>query len=282
MLIVNDNVLDDIAKGFAIPARPVLLNKLQALMMAEDPSITDISQAIMEDVAISAIIIKTINSPLYGLARTISDIKRAVSYIGIQGVYTLIMGILLKREFNQKNPNLFENFWQDANNIANVMVLIGKKVNHQSPTEELFTIGLFHDCGMPVLSLKYKNYADVLNKAQYLPSHSLTDVEEHLLQVNHATIGYYVASSWRLPKSICQLILRHHERDFLSTLDCSTIQSEFAILKMAENFIEQSKNFNDHNDWPYIKEAIFTVLNISDDDYQNLFEESLEYLTSLN
>lgn len=280
MLNINDQVLADIGKGFAIPAQPSLLMKLQKVMAQEEPSLSELANIITEDVAIAATILKTINSPLYGLARTISDIRKSVAYIGIQGIYSLVTSILLKREFNVSDQKLFDNFWQDATNIANAMVFIGKRVRYKGGAEKLFSIGLFHDCGIPVFTLKYNNYPDVLTLAETTPSKTLPEIEERIYDVNHATIGYYVASSWRLPKDMCELILRHHDRHFLLKLDNSLIQTEFAILKMAENIIHQYKYITDHPDWFYLKDSIFTVLNIDEDEYQDIVEDLTELLAN--
>ena len=278
MLNVDEQVLADISKGFSIPARPDLLIKLQNIMAEESPNLNDIADAISEDVAMAAIILKTINSPLYGLARTVSDIRKSVKYIGIQGISSLVTSILLKREFNQDHEDVFEKFWQNATNIANTMVYIGKKVGANSTAEKLFSIGLFHDCGIPVLTLKYNNYSDVLQLAEQTPSKALPEIEERIYAVNHATIGYYVATSWRLPKDICQLILRHHDRQLLAKLDNSIMQSEFAILKMAENIAHRIKYFTDYSDWAYVGESILTVLNIDEDQYQDIIEDVSEQL----
>ena len=266
MLNVDDKVLADISKGFAIPARPDLLLKLQKIIASDDVNL----KAITEDVAMSATIIKTINSPLYGLARTISDIRKSVNYIGMQGIYSLVTSILLKREFSQGNEEVFAKFWQDATNIA--------KVGFKGTAEKLFSIGLFHDCGIPILTLKYNSYPEVLDLAEKTPSLTLPEVEERVYSVNHATIGYYVASSWRLPKDICQLILRHHDRSFIQIINNTEIQSEFAILKMAENIVHQMKNITDHADWLHVRESTFTILNIDEEEYFDIAEDATEQL----
>lgn len=278
MLNVDDKVLADISKGFAIPARPDLLLKLQKIIASDDVNLNDIANAITEDVAMSATIIKTINSPLYGLARTISDIRKSVNYIGMQGIYSLVTSILLKREFSQGNEEVFAKFWQDATNIANTMVYIGQKVGFKGTAEKLFSIGLFHDCGIPILTLKYNSYPEVLDLAEKTPSLTLPEVEERVYSVNHATIGYYVASSWRLPKDICQLILRHHDRSFIQIINNTEIQSEFAILKMAENIVHQMKNITDHADWLHVRESTFTILNIDEEEYFDIAEDATEQL----
>lgn len=277
MLKVDENVLADIGRGFSVPAQPNLLLKLQQLMAEPDPDINVIADLITQDVAVSATIIKTINSPVYGLARSISDIHKAARYIGINGIILLVTNSLIRKSFNQNNCSIaLEEFWNNASNIANTCVFIGKYVKQAVSTDKLFTLGLFHDCGIPVMASKYGDYNDTYEHAFNTPSETLTSIEESIYQVNHATIGYYVASSWRLPKDICQLILAHHDRSYLDKLTNRAQQFYFAILKMAENIVHNHKHFRDATDWAYLKDSVFTMLDLDEDDYQDIFEDTAD------
>ncbi len=274
MLHVNDNMLKDIGRGFSVPAQPELLLQLQKIMAEQDPDLNTIAELISQDIAVSATVLKTINSPLYGLARTISDIKKSVRYIGLQGIVTLVTSSLIRKSFTQNDSSIaLEEFWQNSSNIANASVFIGKKLKKGASAEKLFTLGLFHDCGIPVMGMKYSSYQETLDHAVNTPSEPLPQIEEKAYAVNHATVGFYVASSWRLPKDICQLILQHHDRDFLIKLDGSEAQANFAILKLAENLVYQHKHFRDAADWQYVHDLVLTVLDIDDDDVQDLIED---------
>lgn len=279
MLTVDDKVLADISKGFSVPAQPKLLLTLQELMTKQDPSINEISELITQDVAVSAKVIKTINSPVYGLARSISDIHQAARYIGVQGIMSLVTSTLIVKSFHQQSCGIaLDEFWNNSTNIANISVFIGKQLKHKLSLEKLFTIGLFHDCGIPVMAMKYPDYQETYDHAMNTPSEPLTHIEESVYQVNHATIGYYVASSWRLPRDICQIILCHHDRTELEKLNGNAHQFYFAVLKMAENIVHSQKYFRDSTDWAYVKDSIFTLLDIDEDFYQDIAEDSLEQL----
>ena len=274
MIHIDDKVISDISRGFSIPAQPVLLLKLQDLMAEKEPDLNKIADAIAEDVAVSATIIKTINSPLYGLARTVSDIKKSVRYIGIQGIHTLVTSTLIKQSVHQNQCSIaLDDFWNNATNIANTAVFINKSLRQKVSSEKLFSLGLFHDCGIPVMAMKYPDYQETLTHADHTPSESLTEIEESVYQVNHATLGYYVASSWRLPKDLCRLILQHHDRAFLHKLDGSEMQKAFAILKLAENMVYQHKHFRDCADWAYVQDSVMTVLDIDDENIQDMLED---------
>jgi HD-like signal output (HDOD) protein len=276
---LDDKILADIGRGFSVPAQPKLLLKLQDIMTGQEPSINLIADTIAQDLAISATILKTINSPLYGLARSISDIKKSVRFIGINGIVTLVTSSLIKRSFSQKNDNFaLDDFWDNVTNIANASVYIGKHLKKKVSHEKLFTLGLFHDCGIPVMAMKYPDYKETLDHAENTPSESLSTIEEHTYGVNHATIGYYVASSWRLPIDMCQLILRHHDRDVLKQLDGSELQLCYAILKLAENIVHLHKHFRPCCDWPYVEDSVLSVLEIDQGDIQDMIEDINENL----
>lgn len=281
MLQIDESVLKDIGSGFSVPAQPSLLLELQEKVKQSEPNLDEIAELIAQDISVSAKVLKTINSPLYGLARKIADIPKSVKYIGLDGIISLVTSDLIRKSFNQQGCSIsLESFWDNVNNIANTAVFIGQKLRRRVPKEKLFTLGLFHDCGIPVMAIKYSNYQQVLDYAEKNPSEVITKIEEKAYHVNHATIGYYVATSWRLPPDICQLILRHHERDFLAKLDGSETQLAFAILKMAENIVHQHKFFRPSSDWQYLKDSIFTVLDCDEYDYQDLLEDLDELLTT--
>ncbi|WP_159818536.1 HDOD domain-containing protein [Colwellia sp. 20A7] len=263
MLIVDQNVLDDISKGFAVPAQPQLLLNLLKLMAEPYPNTNAIADCISQDIAVSAAILKAVNSPLYGLGRTITDIKMSVKYIGIYGVVMLITNSLIKKSFDPKNCSInLEDFWRTTTDISNATVAIGKRFKQSIAMDKLSSLGLFHDCGIPVLAMKHNNYQEVVDQLALTSDLSLVKLEEQNFHVNHAILGYYVASSWRLPKDVCQIILQHHEIDYLDRLNGSPEQDLFAILKLAEHVVSL-KNLDEASaDWPYLEKPIISILGI--------------------
>lgn len=279
MLIVDQHVLDDISRGFSVPAQPTLLLKLLQLMADSNPDINAIADCISKDIAISAAILKTINSPLYGLSRTITDIKMSVNYIGIYGVIMLVTGSLLKKSFDPKNCSIdLDCFWKTTEKISRVAVMLGKKIKPNIAADKLANLGLFHACGIPVMAMKYNDFQQVIDRAYTTPELSIIEIEENKYNVNHATIGYYVATSWRLPKDICQIILQHHDREYLNKLDNSLEQDLFAILKLAEHIISLKYLNYESPDWVYIETAVLTIMAIDKKELIEIIEEITQQL----
>ena len=274
MLIVDQSVLDDISKGFSVPAQPKLLLKLLKLMAEHEPDIKEIAHTISQDVAVSAAILKAINSPLYGLSRTVTDIQMSVNYIGLYGIIMLVTGSLIKKSFDPKSCSIeLEPFWQMSTDVSTITVLLGRQFKSNLAADKLFSLGLFHDCGVPVMAMKYSDYQATLDSALTIPETSLIDLEEDNYKANHAVIGYYVASSWRLPKDICQIILQHHDRYFLDRLDNSELQDYYAILKLAEHIVHLKYHEVPSADWAFVQDNVLYTLGIKESALDALMSE---------
>jgi HD-like signal output (HDOD) protein len=281
MLHIDQNVIEDIERGFSIPAQPKLLQKLQDLVTKEEPELNLIAKTISQDVAISSTVLKTINSPVYGLARTVSDIPKAVRYIGLEGIITLVTCSLIKQTFKQKDCSIALNeFWSNSTSIANVCVQIGNTLKQAISKDILFSLGLFHDCGVPIMAMKHSDYHKTFARALKFPNIPITTIEDTTYKANHATIGYYVSSSWRLPKEICQLILAHHERDFIDNPFSRIQKFYFAILKMAENIVHQKRYNKDTPDWKFLKDKVLNLLVLTEVEYIEILNSADENIQS--
>jgi len=144
------------------------------------------------------------------------------------------------------------------------------------PVDMLYSIGLFHDCGVPLLALKHQNYSQLLQKAKSLGSNSIA-LEEKYYKTNHATLGYYVASSWNLPKEICQLIAQHHDLGYLGFVKDQQAQLIYAVLKIAENMVEKVKRYNPSPDWEHIQDDVLDIVNLSREDYADLEDDFSDF-----
>ncbi|NQY87536.1 MAG: HDOD domain-containing protein [Colwellia sp.] len=277
MFNLDEEKMSAVVSGFQVPVKPEILSSIDKLMADKEPDIKAIASLISSDVGLSASILKIINSPLYGMNRRVSEIKQAVMMLGLKTINSLVTATLLKQSFSGKASISLERFWDDANDIANAMLFIGSKVKSKIPVEILYTIGLFHDCGIPLLALKYQNYKDVLIEAN-TSDESFIAVEEKHYHTNHAVLGYFISSSWHLPKEICQLILQHHDHRYLSSNVEDEYKIAFAVFKAAENMVEREKRFNYAAGWQESEKLILDILGISVIDYADIEEDFSECL----
>ncbi|TMO67185.1 HDOD domain-containing protein [Pseudoalteromonas aurantia] len=278
MIDIDDKVLSDLRSGFSLPAKPEILQKLQVELNQDEPELGAIAKIILEDVATSAAVLKVINSPAYGMSRSVTDIKQAVMFLGVNCITQLVTGHLLKNAFSQSDCGIsLERFWDNASELSQIAMLIGQQIKPTIPVENLQLVGLFHDAGIPVMAMKYDNYSELLTKATQRPEKTLVMYEEQVYPANHTIVGYFLATSWHLPKPICQMILRHHDPEYLNgTLDPMT-KATFAALKLAENLAFEAKYFRSCADWHAFRDNVMVALELSDDEYTDIKEDVEEF-----
>lgn len=263
----------DIISDFSIPPKPTLLIALQQELAKSDPDPVDFADVIAQDVALSAVVLKTVNSPLFGLNRELSDIRQAVILLGADRLHHLVTYFTLRKSISGKASISLEKFWDNTMEVATMSQLVLKHFAERVDVhpEDLYTLGLFRDCGIPLMAMKYENYKDVLFEANRSPHHVFTEIEDGHYSTNHAVVGYFVTSSWNLPKFLCELVLRHHEVEFLSDDSVSDCDKDlYCLIKIASQAATKYKYGKPDAEWPMVEEAVLSHLSLSDLDYKEI------------
>lgn len=283
MFTIDNSTAEKLMNSFQIPVKPEILIEIQQEQAKPYPSPNVIANIIAKDVALSAAVLKSVNSPIFGLERRITNIKQSVVMLGSRNVSNLVTFFVLKKGLGKKSSISHEKYWDLAMETANVMTLLigslGLKI--KSTVEEAHAFGLFRDCGIPLMAMKYADYKSTLIEANTQTEMVFTQVEDSHYDTNHAVVGYFVARSWNLPPSLCELILRHHEPDFLQASDVSNEQKDlYALAKLAGNILSQYQVRQDEAEWNLVKDSVLGYLGLSDMDYNEIQEDTKETFMS--
>jgi HD-like signal output (HDOD) protein len=270
---------EEIIEKFSIPPKPTVLIALQQELTKADPDPVDYADIISRDVALSAVVLKTVNSPMFALKRELSDIRQAVVLLGADRLNHLVTFFALRQSFTGKSVISLEKFWDNTLEVATMSRFVLNYLADRCEVEadELYALGLFRDCGIPLMAMKYQDYREVLNEANHSTHHNFTEIEDGHYRTNHAIVGYFVASSWHLPKELCELILRHHDPTFLSDSLVSQTQKDlYALVKIAAVAATRYKYGVTDSEWPLTKEQVLTHFSLSDLDYQEMLADLLD------
>ncbi|AFJ03222.1 putative signal transduction protein [Methylophaga frappieri] len=258
---------------FDIPPKPDILLAINQALDKPDADSADIAEVISRDVALSALVLKTVNSVMFGLPRKLSDIRQAVVMLGTKRIQVLVNYFALRHAVKGKASISLEKFWDNTMEVATMSRLVVDylRLNRQVDVDLLYALCLFRDCGIPVMSIKFQDYRQVLFEANHASQHKFTEVEEGHYRTNHAVVGYFIAKSWHLPATLCELILRHHDPEYLTeaspTIDAKNV---FALMKMASAVATQYKYGKTDTEWPTAREFVLTQMRMSDIDFQDM------------
>ncbi len=280
MVELTQEQIQKILHGIAIPPQPQIMVDLQMEQVMPNCSLDAIAKLISQDVGLAGSILKTVNSPLYGLTNKITSISQAVSLLGSKTVVNLVNAQSIRGELSDDDIVALGRFWDSAMEVAMAANVIAKQIGFPSP-DEAYTLGLFHNCGIPLLMMRFKNYPEVMVEAYASADKRITEVENDLINTNHAVVGYYVGKSWNLPPYLCEAIHEHHSIRKVFNDDRADPQKKtlLAILKMAEHVCGNHRiigNQDEDHEWNHIGEMILLYIGMSQYDFESLRAQLLE------
>ncbi len=194
-----------------IPTLPIVATKVTELINDPNSSSGDIADVLKKDQVLTAKVLKLINSPYYGIPGEVTDVKRALAYLGFNTLAQLVLSVSVISMFkSDENSNFsMQAFWKHALGTAMTSEAIAKKTGYPKP-EECFTCGLLHDIGKIVLyEISPNDFINIVRTAER-EKLSFTEVERRLEVPAHGYLGEYIANKWRLPMVIRMAIRYHH------------------------------------------------------------------------
>ncbi len=270
-----DNLFERSIIDIDIPPCPVILNRFMVEAEKNEPNYIHLTDIIEADVAISASLIKTANSPFFGMRQRVRSVREAHSMLGLKTSSRAVAGIILRNSFPNM-PNLVR-FWDASTRIARISGWLAK--HYAIPgllAEDAYTFGLFRDCGIPILLKRYPQYNNVLVTANRDAKRSFIEVEEAELPTNHAMLGCMLAQSWWLPEEIFLAIRYHHELAVIKN-DNSEIpllsRQLIAVSQLAEHIVQHQLGLSDTQEWQKLGEACLKLMGIDEVQLGTLYSE---------
>ena len=153
-------------QGISVPPQPQIMVDLQMEQVMPNPDLQAIAKLISQDPGLSGALLKIVNSPFFGLANRIASIQQAVNLLGCDTVINLINAQSIKGELSDETIVTLNRFWDSAQAVAMTCLTLAKRIGYQSP-DEAYTLGLFHNCGIPLMVKRFPDFMTVLEEAYY-------------------------------------------------------------------------------------------------------------------
>lgn len=179
-----------------LPACPNTLVKLSLLMADEEASIDQMASLIETDMALSAAVVRTVNSALFGLLKRVESVHDGIRYLGMAQVAGLTYEIGLRGAF-PPSP-LLQNIWDRAGVRGLAMGRIARQMDLDP--WHAHTLGLFAESGRAVLiAYDRQRYANLTAEQDEA---LLCAAEIEAFGVSHSALGAALCQAWGLSKDI--------------------------------------------------------------------------------
>lgn len=203
MSTLAETVLDELLEALdndelILPTLPEVA--LQVRETAEDPntSIADLCKVIGNDAAITARLIKVVNSPLLRCSGEVTDLNMAISRLGINYTSNLATGLAMEQMFQATSDVIdqkMRDVWNKSTEIAGICHVLCRHYTNLTPDQATLA-GLIHQIGvLPILT-----YAEESN-ALLKDAISLSYIIERI----HPVIGERILRAWDFTEQIAEV-----------------------------------------------------------------------------
>lgn len=204
--------IDQVLSCRSLPSLPGVA--VEVLGLTRDPNVPldKIAKVIQNDAALTAKVLKTVNSSYYGLAQKCATLNRAIGYLGVKTVKSLVLGFSLVDTTKALEEGGFDlsEYWQRGIYSATAARLLASTTGATDP-DEAFTACLFQDIGMlATYAAMGADYDSLLSDAPMMHD-SLAGFERERLGFSHAEVGAKLAEKWNLPPQHVEVIRCHHD-----------------------------------------------------------------------
>ncbi|MBI5891150.1 MAG: HDOD domain-containing protein [Nitrosomonadales bacterium] len=243
--------VEKILGSVSLPPCPAVVMEIMSEARKEEPDFNRIASLVGNDAGLSASVLKLVNSPAFRRSNNIGSISQAVAVLGLKKVMLAVNTLFLRNSVSATNPAakaFLEKFWDKSSCTAEAASMLARLLPGIS-IEDAYTIGLFHDSGIPVLMQRFPDhpFEDAIRDIDWENIHR---DEEAKLGTNHAVVGHLLARNWGLPAHICQTILHHHDMSIFTDIahQISTeVRNFIAVLILAEHMVSVFLGFEDES-----------------------------------
>lgn len=194
-----------------LPSPPAAVARV--VRLASDPDITSekLGAAISSDPAFTAELLRTVNSPFYGLKAPITAAARAVTVLGVRALRNLAICFAVRDSLRNSGFRAqdLEVFWEDCLRRGVAARTLARATGIVAP-EEAFTLGLLQDFGMlAMLRASRKDFSQWGRWREMLPAARKEDELSHF-GVAHDALARMLGERWGLPTLLVESMAWHH------------------------------------------------------------------------
>jgi HD-like signal output (HDOD) protein len=194
-----------------------------------------ISNLIEKDPAMSQMVLKIINSPLFGMRNKIASVNHAVSLLGADKVKILVLTPKLQDALLLQT-DVSEFLWRRS--VMNA--LCASKLTtivDGIERDEAYTAGMFQNSGSMILHKNFGDYEEVFTHACENSKPVHVEEYEHY-GTSNILIANTFAKKWTLPSVVSSTLLNQGETE-LSDIENKDVRGLSAILTLSNSLVNE-------------------------------------------
>lgn len=189
---------------------PAVIWRVLQLLKDPDFDVRDVELMLEADPALSAAILRLVNSSAYGLPQKITSLRQAILLLGARSLRLVVLSFGLVDRLTKGTPaKVYEDFWRRALTTASTASRLARTYRTTNP-DEAYCAGLLAELGVLVLAqVDTRRYTRVYLTHRH--GEDLSPAEQARYGFDHASLGERLLVRWSLPQSLAQVAGTHHQ-----------------------------------------------------------------------
>ena len=196
-----------------LPAQPYIVRELIRLYRNPNVSMSQYEKIISQDPGLAAEVLRVVNSAYYGLNHRVSNLRIALTMLGLVEIYRIVANTSFYRVFHTMFDKISYDlniFWKHCQATGNIAYYLASTVIPEKAAEA-HLIGLLHDVGKLVMEqFFHEEWQELLSRLEQYKTENIS-LEEEIFGLNHSEIGATLLIRWNFPKEIVIPVRYHHD-----------------------------------------------------------------------
>ena len=254
---------------------PILYYQLREKLDDPNTSFEDLADIVKTDPALSARLLKIVNSAFYGFAEKVDSLNHALNIIGTDQLTDLALAAIVTSKFQGIPRDLInmETFWMHSIGCG----IAARKIAELVPgveSDKVYLGGMLHDIGSLIIYKETPEEAKKILLRCKESGENLFKVEKEVFGYDHAEVGALLLTEWKLPERLVEVVKNHHQPG-----NSGDYLEETCIVARADALVYEMKiGSSGEPGVPELDPRVSEVVPVSDEEIEGLKEEIAEQI----
>ncbi|MFK7994476.1 MAG: HDOD domain-containing protein [Granulosicoccus sp.] len=240
-LLSSDSLIRSMNDVSSLPSLPEIYQQMVSELTSEQSSLLNVARIIETDSALTATVLKIVNSAFYGLSQRIESVSQGVALLGVH----LIKNVTL-------TAKVFSQFDGDAKQLKQLRMLNDSANRNGALTNQLARLAK-----VPRKVVDYAQIAGMLsNIGQLIVLCKESDAAADPTEPNVELQGAYLLKLWLLPDPVVEAVALQHDSPPQPTSTITPLVILHAIRYMQTQFQELSNDSQRQTIQTYLEQMV--------------------------
>ncbi len=202
--MVPRSLVQEIGALYSLPEVALRVNEL---LDSDQATNEQLEQIIIYDPALTAQLLRLVNSAYYGFNRSIETVSRAILVVGHQELRNLVMAASVTETFKDIPRDLvdMDTFWFHSITCGSLARLLAAEYRCKDQ-ERFFIAGILHSVGKLVFFSKFPEQSAQILRGKDQGVEAMVAAERRIFGFDYTELGTALLKEWRIPEGMCELV----------------------------------------------------------------------------